>query len=76
MSSDEKMDELSTLLAELKEEQVLAIVRERMASGMNPLAILNACQTGMRRIGQYYEKGTYFISGLIIAGRSCAKLEN
>lgn len=68
MSSNEKMDELSTLLADLKEEQVLAIVRERMASGMDPLAIIDACQTGMRRIGQYYEKGTYFISGLIIAG--------
>lgn len=68
MGSDREMDELSRLLADLKEEKVLAVVRERIVRGVDPLAILDACQTGMRMVGQYYEKGTYFISGLIIAG--------
>jgi len=62
------MDELSCLVADLKEEQVLAAVRDRIARGIDPLAVLDACQTGMRMVGQHYQKGTYFISGLIIAG--------
>ena len=68
MVSDPGQDELSGMLADLKEERVLALVRERMARGADPLDILDACQTGMRMVGQNYEKGIYFISGLIIAG--------
>ncbi len=68
MSSDPEKDDLSRMVADLKEEKVLAIVRERMMQGIDPLLILESCQRGMRMVGQHYEKGTYFISGLIIAG--------
>jgi methanogenic corrinoid protein MtbC1 len=60
--------ELSILLADLQEERVLALVRERLARGEDPLLLLEDCQKGMRIVGQRYEKEIYFVSGLIIAG--------
>ncbi len=68
MNPKKENDELSELLADLKEDRVLASVRERIARGTDPLEVLEACQRGMRLVGQRYEKGIYFISGLIIGG--------
>jgi methanogenic corrinoid protein MtbC1 len=59
---------LITLMAELKEEAVLEIVRQQIAEGIDPLAIINLCHKGMVRVGERYEEGRYFISGLIMAG--------
>jgi methanogenic corrinoid protein MtbC1 len=52
----------------LNEEEVLALVESRLAQGDNPLAIVEDCQEGMRQVGQRYEEGEYFLSGLIMAG--------
>lgn len=68
MSSEPERDELSGMIADLEEEKVLAMVRERMARGADPLEILESCRRGMRVVGHRYETGAYFISGLIIAG--------
>lgn len=68
MAPEPREDELSRLLADLKEHDVLAAVRGQISRGVNPMQILESCQRGMRVVGQLYEKGTYFISGLIIAG--------
>lgn len=55
-------------LAELDEEGTLAAVRERLADGVDPLAIIAECRQGIQEVGRRYEAGTYFISGLIMAG--------
>ena len=60
--------ELSTLLAELKERPVLDLVRESLGNGVEPLTIIELCHKGMIEVGERYEKGEYFISGLIMAG--------
>ncbi len=60
--------ELGTLLAELEEEAVLDLVRESLANGVEPLTIIELCHKGMIEVGERYEKGQYFISGLIMAG--------
>ena len=44
------------------------LVRQLMADGVNPLAIIDLCHKGMERVGELYEKGEYFISGLFMAG--------
>lgn len=56
------------LLSELKEAETLAEVQRLLARGGDPLAIVESCQEGMRHVGEFYEKGRYFISGLIMAG--------
>lgn len=59
---------LSALIAELEEDAVLALVKERLANGSDPLQIIDECNAGMRLVGQKYETGEYFVSGLIMSG--------
>jgi dimethylamine corrinoid protein len=64
--------EMQTILihhvVELNEQEVLALVRGRLNDGDDPLSIVEDCQRGMRRVGERYEQGQYFLSGLIMAG--------
>jgi methanogenic corrinoid protein MtbC1 len=64
-------DTSATLLAaisDLQEETVLALVRERLDAGDDPLLILKDCRDGMRQVGMRYETNEYFLAGLIMAG--------
>ena len=55
-------------VADLKEQEVLALVQSRLQSGNDPLEIVQDCQEGLRRVGLRYEKQEYFLAGLIMAG--------
>jgi dimethylamine corrinoid protein len=55
-------------VAELNEQEVLALVQQRLSNGDDPLSIVEDCQRGMRQVGERYEQGQYFLSGLIMAG--------
>jgi methanogenic corrinoid protein MtbC1 len=63
-----ELNELATLIADLREREVLEVVQELLAAGAPPADILQACQKGMRLVGSMHEKGRYFIAGLIMAG--------
>ena len=75
-SADDKQTtnraEIQTIMihhvVELNEEEVLAIVQARLDNGDDPLSIVEDCQEGMRQVGERYEQGRYFLSGLIMAG--------
>ncbi len=64
----EQDNRLIELVADLKEEKALALVRERLAGGDDPLAVVYDCQEGMKIVGDRYNEGHYFIAGLIMAG--------
>jgi methylmalonyl-CoA mutase cobalamin-binding domain/chain len=55
-------------IALLEEQAALDAVTLRVTNGDDPLAIIEECQLGMRYVGEHYESGKYFISGLIMAG--------
>lgn len=59
---------LARLVADLEEDAVLALVKERIAAGDDPLQIIEDCQVGMREVGERYENGEYFVAGLIMSG--------
>jgi methanogenic corrinoid protein MtbC1 len=59
---------LAEALAELKEDEALAIVRLRMERGDDPLQIIEDCQAGMREVGDRYAQRRYFLAALIMAG--------
>jgi methanogenic corrinoid protein MtbC1 len=68
MPAADNQQKLITLIAELKEEAVLNLVRQYMADGVDPLVIIDLCHKGMIQVGERYEQQIYFISGLIMAG--------
>jgi 5-methyltetrahydrofolate--homocysteine methyltransferase len=59
---------LINAIADMKEKEALAIVGEMVKSGSEPMKILDAVREAMDIVGQRYEKGTYFLPELILAG--------
>jgi methanogenic corrinoid protein MtbC1 len=59
---------LAQQLADLDEEGALQSVRQKLAAGTDPLAVLDACREGMIAVGKRYEGGEYFVSDLMLAG--------
>ena len=55
-------------IAELQEEAALALVRQRLDAGDDPLLIIKDCQEGLRQVGLLFERQQYYLSGLIMAG--------
>ena len=61
-------NQLPQLVANLEEDAVLKLVDQRIKAGDNPLKIIAECNEGMREVGMRYEKGEYFVAGLIMSG--------
>lgn len=61
-------ENLVEALSELKEEETLEIVRNRLNSGEDPLKILNDAKQAMEIVGKRFEEGTYFIPQLVYSG--------
>jgi methanogenic corrinoid protein MtbC1 len=59
---------LAARIAALDEHGALEGITARIEAGEDPLAIIEECQVGMRWVGEHYQTGKYFISGLIMAG--------
>lgn len=61
-------DSLSKAIVNLEEEQVLTIVKERLAKGVSPLEIVDSLQQGMQEVGKLFETGEFFLSELVMCG--------
>lgn len=68
MSNSSPTNQLSRLVADLEEDAVLKLVQQRLDMGDEPLQIINECNEGMREVGLRYERGEYFVAGLIMSG--------
>lgn len=68
MSKSTPNSQLSQLVADLDEDTVLELVQQRLDEGGNPLQIIDECNEGMREVGLRYERGEYFVAGLIMSG--------
>ena len=68
MSESRNQEKLIQLIADLQEEEAIELAQELIRSGQNPLHIVDICHMGMREVGRLYEQGTYYITGLIMAG--------
>jgi len=55
-------------IADLNENPSLSLVGALIESQVDPLDIVRDCQEGMRKVGERYERGEYFLSALIMAG--------
>jgi methylmalonyl-CoA mutase cobalamin-binding domain/chain len=68
MTVESKDKRLIQLLADLDEESVLELAEKRIAAGDDPLSVIAECNDGMRLVGERYERGEYYIAGLIMSG--------
>lgn len=60
--------DLTKALADLKEDEALAIVKEKLNAGADPMGILNDASKGMETVGTRFSKGVYFIPDLVYSG--------
>lgn len=68
MSKSTPNSRLSQLVADLDEDTALKLVQQLLDEGGNPLHIIDECNEGMREVGLRYERGEYFVAGLIMSG--------
>jgi len=61
-------DKLVNAIADMREEEALALTRELLSAGTPPTEILDDCRAAMEIVGQRFERGQYFIPELILAG--------
>jgi 5-methyltetrahydrofolate--homocysteine methyltransferase len=62
------VEDLVSKIADLKEDEVLRIVRDRLSAGDDPLSILDDVGRATEIIGKRYADGEYFISELVYSG--------
>jgi len=61
-------ENLVDILADLKEKEALAIVRERLESREDPMNILADSRKALEIVGNRFADGTYFIPDLVYSG--------
>jgi methanogenic corrinoid protein MtbC1 len=59
---------LVNALADLKEEEALKIVKDRLNTGEDPLKILEDARKGMEIVGKRFADSEYFIPDLVYSG--------
>jgi methanogenic corrinoid protein MtbC1 len=59
---------LAQAMGDLQPEEAVRLVREKVAGGEAPLAVLDELQAGMGAVGDRFEAGEYYLSELIYAG--------
>jgi len=60
--------DLTNSLADLKEDEVIAIVREKLDKNEDPMKILNEAGRGMEIVGKRFSESKYFIPDLVYSG--------
>jgi methanogenic corrinoid protein MtbC1 len=68
MSAADPNAALIAAVANLEEGVTLALVRQRLDAGDDPLLVIQDCQEGLRQVGLRYERHEYYLAGLIMGG--------
>ncbi|MCK4273399.1 MAG: cobalamin-dependent protein [Dehalococcoidales bacterium] len=66
--------DLCKTLADLKEDEVLAIVQEKLNAGADPMGILADASRAMEIVGNRFSKSEYFIPDLVYSGEILKKI--
>ncbi|MBI5303906.1 MAG: cobalamin B12-binding domain-containing protein [Chloroflexi bacterium] len=61
-------EKLVNAIADMQEEEVLALTQQLLENGTDPMTILDDCRLAMEIVGKRFEEGKYFIPELILAG--------
>jgi methanogenic corrinoid protein MtbC1 len=55
-------------VADMREQEALALARELLDGGTDPLVVLERCRQAMDIVGKRFESGEYFLPELMLAG--------
>jgi len=66
--------DLCKTLADLKEDEALAIVEEKLKAGADPMGILADASHAMEIVGNRFSKSEYFIPDLVYSGEILKKI--
>lgn len=55
-------------IAEMREKEAIALTKQMLESGADPMTILDDCRAAMEIVGRRFEAGEYFLSELMLAG--------
>lgn len=72
--TDDQGKRLINLLADMEEEPALALAREMLAAGYDPLRMLEHCRQAMDIVGARYEAEEYFLTELMLAGEMLTEI--
>lgn len=61
-------EDFVNLLADLKEEEVIKLTKERLEAGGDAIAILGESRKAMEMVGNRFAEGKYFIPELVYSG--------
>ena len=61
-------EDLVNTLADLKEQEAIKIVKDRLSAGEDPLKILGDARKGMEIVGSRFASSEYFIPDLVYSG--------
>ncbi len=61
-------DKLVSLMSDLMEDETIALVKDLIKQGVDPLSILDDARRAMEAVGKRFEKCEYFIPDLMMAG--------
>ncbi len=62
------MSNLSDLIVDMQEEEAVALAKELLTSGTDPMSVLDHCRDAMQVVGKKFEDGEFFVPELILAG--------
>lgn len=55
-------------IADMKEEEAIALAQKMLDEGYDPIQVLNHCKEAMEIVGQRFEANEYFLPELMLAG--------
>ena len=61
-------DKLIHLIADLKENEVSAVVKQKLSESVDPLSLLDDARKAMETLGKRFESGEYFLPDLFMSG--------
>ena len=62
------MQDLTNAIVEMREEDALALTKNYLEQGTDPMLVFDAYKEALGIIGKRFEEGTYFVPELIMAG--------
>jgi len=68
--------QLITYIADMNEDEAVALAFQMLDNGYDPIQILNHCKEAMEIVGQRFEANEYFLPELMLAGEMLTQISD